>query len=48
MAALERALGLDPVDRMGLLVLSDCYRRLGEPEKAAMAALRLRSIGGAI
>ena len=47
-AALERALSLDPVDRTALLVLSDCYRRLDEPEKAAMVALRLRSIGGAI
>lgn len=47
-AALERALSLDPVDRTALLVLSDCYRRLGEPEKATMIALRLRGIGGFI
>jgi Flp pilus assembly protein TadD len=45
-AAFERALALDPVDRRALFYLQHLYEELGEPDRAAAAYRRLEALGG--
>lgn len=47
-AAFERALAIDPLDRLALAFLIASYDELGETDKAHVLAARLRSIGGPI
>lgn len=43
---LERAIGIDPLNRRGLELLTACYRLMGNGNKAADAKARLARLGG--
>jgi hypothetical protein len=43
---LERAIGLNPLNRRGLELLTACYRLMGNADKAAEAKARLARLGG--